>query len=69
MEDKKTLVVKYKNVVGNHFFYPGNKNAETMLSMSKSSSGKRKVFTREDLDKLESMGFIVNVLMPKVIYE
>jgi len=66
------LIVKYKNICGRDGYYPDNLEAKLMISMFSSGSGSRKVFTIEDLKKLETLGHNIKVLRPRqteVIYE
>jgi len=66
---KEKIVVKQKSAYGKTCYYPENDNAEIALSMTRARTGKRVSLTKDDLEKLEALGFEIEIKTPKVIYE
>lgn len=69
MQENKVLILKHKKICGKDFYYPDNQTSKTLLSITRSSSGKRKAFTETDLEKLKSLGYEFKILHARVIYE
>lgn len=69
MEENKTLVLKLKEICGKTYYYPENEASKIVLSMVKTSSGKRKALTVTDIESLKKLGFNFKILTPKVTYE
>ena len=69
MEENKLLKLKHKEICGKNYYYPDNEASRIILSITKSSSGNRKALTEEDLEKLKSLGFEMQILRPRVVYE
>lgn len=66
---KQEIIVKFANVCGRDCYYPHNESAELVLSMCRSGRGVRKVFVKDDLEKLEKLGHEVRILHPRLVYE
>lgn len=67
--ENKIIEVRYQQVCGRDFFYPHNDLAQVALTITRKAKGKRKAFTIDDIQALETLGVEVRVLKPKVVYE
>lgn len=65
----KKLILREDLVCGRPCFYPHNDASKILLELFKSSGGKRKVFNSGDISKLESLGYEIKIVKPKVTYE
>lgn len=69
MEDgKKVLRLKLKELCGKKFYYPENETASLVLSLCKTTTGRRKALTSNDLETLKELGFDFVILRPRTVY-
>lgn len=63
-------VLLYQDCIrGQTFYYPQNEIGKLIISLMKSTSGKRVAFKDDEVETLRKIGFDVQIKKPKVVYE